>query len=172
MLVDNVMQCIHGDYYPPQLHSCLLANMTRRLTEIRETTSNAVQIMRELRDPEVKESLRQAKEMVASAKELIELLRDPMIVKDIENISHTANSLKEISINMHDLTNDLSKSEAIQELVGTAKTVRASLSVLTSKESAETIQAVKEMIVSIKDLADEVTAILSPKKAIEVTTAL
>jgi hypothetical protein len=56
-----------------------------RLGDIKEATSNAAEILRQLRTPEVRESLDRAREMSATFREIVEAMKTPEWTQNIEN---------------------------------------------------------------------------------------
>jgi hypothetical protein len=70
--------------------------MGGKLNDIRETSSNAIQIIRDLKNPEVHESLNRVKDIAATVKEIVESFKDPSMVKNIENFRLTLESIERI----------------------------------------------------------------------------
>ncbi len=146
--------------------------MAKRLGGIRETASDAVDILRELRNPEVRDSLRQAKEIADSVKGIVEQLKDPSIVKNIENISRTAESLKSASTSLQSAVDSLNSSGVLSEISGTAKAARNAISVFAdTKEGGEAVREVRETIASLRMLIDELRSVASSKPVSEVLHA-
>ena len=136
--------------------------MARRLSDIKETASDAVEIIRELRNPEVKNTLQQVKETATSVKEIVELLKEPEIVKNIENIRLATDSLSSMSANFQSAIGALNKSGVLSEVALAAKSAKVGISALTtSNEGLETIHAIKEMIISVRALVDELSILVA-----------
>lgn len=142
--------------------------MAKKLSDIRETASDAVDILRELRSPEVKESLRQVREVTDSVRGIMEQLKDPSIVKNIESISLTAESLRSASANLQSAVDGLNSSGVLSEISGTAKAARNAISIFSdTKEGGETIREIRETIASLRMLVDELRAVVSTKSTSE-----
>ena len=140
--------------------------MGERLKDIRETTSDAVSIIRELGAPGVQESLGKILETTKAAKEIVDALKEPEFVKNIENIRLTTESMQDASIKIENTLREMKQTgvlEQAREAIRTANTVLDSLS--TNKDFGEMNEILKATLSSIRDLVDELKLIaVSSKK--------
>ncbi len=140
--------------------------MGERLKDIRETTSDAVSIIRELGAPGVQESLGKILETTKAAKEIVDALKEPEFVKNIENIKLTTESMQDVSIKIENTVREMKQTgvlEQTREAIRTANNVMDSLS--TNKDFGEMNEILKATLSSIRDLVDELKLIaVSSKK--------
>ncbi|MFZ0514949.1 MAG: hypothetical protein WAM14_25325 [Candidatus Nitrosopolaris sp.] len=140
--------------------------MGDKLKEIRETTSDAVSIIRELGAPGVQESLGRILETTKTAKEIVDALKEPEFVKNIENIRLTTESIQDASIKIENTIREIKQTgvlEQAREAIKTANNVLDSLS--SNKDFAEGTEIMKATLSSIRDLVDELKLIaISSKK--------
>jgi hypothetical protein len=130
--------------------------MTERLKDIRETTSDAVEIIRELGSPDVQASLEKIRDTAKVGSEIIKSLKDPAMVTNIENIRKTAESFENSSASIERATIELKNSGILEETRETIKSARNTISsVGDSKNIGETMDAIKEMLRSVSALVDE-----------------
>jgi prophage DNA circulation protein len=140
--------------------------MGDKLKEIRETTSDAVSIIRELGAPGVQESLSRILETTKAAKEIVDSLKEPGFVKNIENIRLTSQSIQDASIKFENTIREMKQTgvlEQAREAIKAANNVLDSLS--SNKDIAEGTEIMKGTLSSIRDLVDELKLIaISSKK--------
>jgi hypothetical protein len=140
--------------------------MGERLKDIRETTSDAVSIIRELGAQGVQESLGKILETTKAAKEIVDALKEPEFVKNIENIRLTTESMQDASIKIENTIREMKQTgvlEQAREAIRTANNVLNSLS--TNKDFGEMNEILKATLSSIRDLVDELKLIaVSSKK--------
>lgn len=139
--------------------------MAEKLKDIKETASDAVEIMRELAKPEVRESLDKIKHTAGIAREIIESLKDPAMITNIENMRRMAESFESSSNRIEALTKDLRNSGVLEEAREAIKSARATInSVGDSKNMGETMDAIKEMLRAISGLVDELKLTVASSK--------
>jgi uncharacterized protein YoxC len=130
--------------------------MAEKLKDIKETASDAVEIIRELGSPDVQESLEKIREVVKAAREIIESLKDPAMVANIENMRKTVESVDSTSARLERITMEMKNSGVLDE---TRETIKSAKTVISSvgdgKNVGETMDAIKEMLHSISALVDE-----------------
>jgi anionic cell wall polymer biosynthesis LytR-Cps2A-Psr (LCP) family protein len=130
--------------------------MTERLKDIKETASDAVEIIRELGSPDVQASLEKIRDTAKVGSEIIKSLKDPGMVTNIENIRKTAESFENTSARIERVTMELKNSGVLDETRETIKSAKNTISsVGDSKNMGETMDAIKEMLRSISALVDE-----------------
>lgn len=128
-----------------------------KLGSIRETTSDAAEIMRQLSTPGVRESLDTAKQITDTVKEIMEIMRTPEWVRNIENISKMVDKMPDMSGKSGD-----SGFGDVKGLVQSTKKVMDDLSKdggIKGQDLAELAATFKEMLQSFKALANELTAV-------------
>jgi cell fate (sporulation/competence/biofilm development) regulator YmcA (YheA/YmcA/DUF963 family) len=130
--------------------------MTEKLKDIKETASDAVEIIRELGSPDVQESLEKIRDTAKVGSEIIKSLKDPAMVTNIENIRKTAESFENTSARIERVTMELKNSGILDEARETIKSAKNTISsVGDSKNMGETMDAIKEMLRSTSALVDE-----------------
>ena len=130
--------------------------MAEKLKDIKKTTSDAVEIIRELGSPDVQNSLERIRETAKAGNEIIKSLKDPAMVTNIENIRKTTESFERTSARLEKVTMELKNSGVLDETRETIKSARNTISsVGDNKNIGETMEALKEMLRSISALVDE-----------------
>jgi hypothetical protein len=140
--------------------------MAEKLKDIKETASDAVEIIRELGSPEVQESLEKIKETAKTAREVIESFKDPAMVTNIENIRKMTESIDSTSTRMEKVVIELKSSGILDETRETIKSAKTTMSSMgDSKNVGEMVDAIKEMLRSISGLMEElkITVVESKK---------
>jgi cell fate (sporulation/competence/biofilm development) regulator YmcA (YheA/YmcA/DUF963 family) len=139
--------------------------MTERLKDIKETASDAVEIIRELGSPDVQESLEKIRDTAKVGSEIIKSLKDPAMVTNIENIRKMAESFENTSASIERVTMELKNSGVLEETRETIKSAKNAInSVSDSKNMGETMNALKEMLLSISELVDELKVTVTGSK--------
>ena len=141
--------------------------MAEKLKNIKETASDAVEIIKELGSPDVQESLEKIKETAKVAREVIESFKDPEMVKNIENIRKTSESFDNISTKMENIMGDLRESGVLDEARETMKSAKNAIGSIgggDNKNMNEMMDAVKEMLRSITDLMNELKLTVASSK--------
>jgi hypothetical protein len=140
--------------------------MAEKLKDIKETASDAVEIIRELGSPEVQESLEKIKETAKTAREVIESFKDPAMVTNIENIRKMTESIDSTSTRMEKVVIELKSSGILDETRETIKSAKTTMSSIgDDKNIGEMTDAIKEMLRSISGLMEElkITVVESKK---------
>lgn len=128
--------------------------MGGKLNDIRETSSNAIQIIRDLKNPEVHESLNRVKDIAATVRQIVETFKDPSMVKNIENFRLTLESIERISSKIDSLRNDTHNSGLTDEISGTIRACRLALDTLNSEGGT------KELVGALKNLISEISSMV------------
>ena len=92
--------------------------MSDKLKDIKNTASDAVEIIRELGTPEVQNSLEKIRETAKIAKEVMDSLRDPAMVANIENVRKTVESFEKSSVRMDSAIMEMKNSGILDEVRG------------------------------------------------------
>ena len=139
--------------------------MAEKLKDIKETASDAVEIIRELGSPDVQESLEKIREVAKTAREIIESLKDPAMVANIENMRKTVESVDSTSARLEKITMEMKSSGVLDEARETIKSAKTTISsVGDSKNMGETMDAIKEMLRSVSGLIDELKLTVASSK--------
>jgi hypothetical protein len=147
--------------------------MGQKLRDIKETTSNAAEIIRQFGTPEMQMSLDKIKETARTAQSIIESLKDPEIVKNIENLRLTAETVQNMSMKAENMVKEIKQTGIIDEASATIRSVRKTIDSEDSpKNFAEIATAIREMLQSISALVEELKfTVASSKKTGTLYTA-
>lgn len=131
-----------------------------KLKDIKDTASDAVEILRELGTPGVQESLDKAKEIAMIAKEIVETMNTPEWQQNLENIRLISDNLNRASTRFGDTMKGLEDTGIIEDARQLIKTAKAKMDFLGedgigNRDLRELGTSFKEMIQSVKDLIDE-----------------
>lgn len=130
--------------------------MAEKLKDIKKTTSDAVEIIKELGSPDVQKSLEKIRDTAKVGSEIIKSLKEPTMVTNIENIRKTTESIEKSSARIERVTMELKNSGVLDETRETIKSAKYTISsVGDSKNLGETMDALREMLRSISALVDE-----------------
>ena len=134
---------------------------TSKLHEIKETASDAVEIIRQIGTPGVQESLNKVKETATSVNDIIQSLKTPEMVKNIENFRLISENMNEASTKMQSTMQQLHKTGVIDESADLIKSAKGKINSfgegdsINGQDLREVSIATKEMFVSLKDLMME-----------------
>jgi hypothetical protein len=147
--------------------------MGGKIRDIKETTSNAAEIIRQFRTPEMQMSLDKIKETARTAQSIIESLKDPEMVKNIENLRLTTEAIQNMSMKAENMVKEIKQTGVINEVSATIKSVRITMdSVESNQNFAGISSAIREMLESIAALVEELKiTIASSKKTGTIYTA-
>jgi len=131
-----------------------------KLKDIRDTASDAVEILRELGTPGVQESLDKAKEIAIIAKEIMETMKTPEWRQNLENIQLISQNMNSASSQIGDAMKELKETGVIEDAQQLIKSAKTKLDFLGeggigSQDLRELSASFKEMLQSIKGLTDE-----------------
>lgn len=142
-----------------------------RLKDIKETASDTVEILRQLGTPGVQETLDKAKSIAVTVKDVMEIMKSPEWVQNIDNIRRIVDTVNESSIGMDNTFKQLKESGMIDETKQLIKSARSATDSFGRQEGGIKSQdlrdmsiSLKEMLQSIKLLADELTVVAMESK--------
>jgi hypothetical protein len=139
--------------------------MANKLTEIRETTSDAVSIIRELGSPGVQESLGKILETAKAAKEIVDTFKTPEFVKNVENIRRTAGSIQNSSIRIENVVTEMKQSGVFEQARETLKSANRTLGTVSdSRGIGEISDTLRATLNSITELVNELKAALETSR--------
>src|SRR5581483_6899556 len=147
-----------------------------KLKDIKETASDAVEIMREIGTPGVQETFDQIREIAIIGKEIMEVMQTPEWQKNLENIQLISQNFKQASERMERTTKELKETGIIDDtkaLIQIAKERIGSFGngkegkngqSITGQDLRELTTAVKEMFESIRDLSREIKVTITESR--------
>ena len=140
--------------------------MSDKLKDIKNTASDAVEIIRELGTPEVQESLDKIRETAGMVKEVMDSLKDPAMVTNLENVRKTAESFERSSGRMESAIQEMKGSGILDEVKGAVGSAKHAIDSFGGREgTGETMDALRQMLNSISQLIEELKlTVVSSKK--------
>ncbi|MDH3656827.1 MAG: hypothetical protein OEM77_01655 [Nitrosopumilus sp.] len=147
---------------------------TSKIREIKETASDAAEIIRQFGNPGVLESLNKVKDTAKIVNEIIQGLTTSEMVRNIENIRLISENLNEVSTKMENTASQLRETGVIYEASELMKSAKGSINSfsdsgkdsINGQDLRDVSVASKEMLLSIKDLMNEITVtFVSSKKS-------
>ena len=133
---------------------------TGKISDIKETASSAIEIMRQLGTPGVQDSLGKARDIAKTAKEIMETLKTPEFVKNIENLRLISDNMKEASLNMEKSVNNLKETGVINEIGGLITSAKNMISSFDGERGEGNGHSLWEMSTSIKDMFQSVRGLV------------
>jgi hypothetical protein len=149
-----------------------------KLHDIKETASDAVEIMRELGTPGVQETFDMIREIAAIAKEIMETMKTPEWQQNMENIRVISENINNASARMDRTTKELKETGVIDDGKELIKAIKSKLGpfdggssssegrqaagTTTTKTAAGGIggQDLKELSTSFKEMLESVKALV------------
>jgi len=141
---------------------------TGRIKDIKETVSGAVELVNQLRKPGVQESFGKIMEAAMVAKEIIKDLKTPEMVKNIENFRLISENMNQASTKIQDTIKHLEETGAINEAKGLMKSAKGMMDLFgdSGQDLPQMSTAIKEMMISVRDLVDELKmTVIDSKKS-------
>ncbi|HEY1249483.1 MAG TPA: phage tail tape measure protein [Nitrososphaera sp.] len=164
-----------------------------KLHDIKETASDAVEIMRELGTPGVRESFDIIKEVAVIAKEMMETMKTPEWQRNMENIRVISENMNNSSIRVDRVSKELKETgfiddgkgliKAIKDKIGpvadskgqqagettmtttTTTTTSGGGGSISGQDLKELSTAIKEMLDAVKKLAEELRVTVEDSKS-------
>lgn len=148
-----------------------------KLSEIRATAFDAVEIIRQIGTPGVLESLTNVKETASKLNEIIQGLQTPEMVKNIENFRIISENINDTATKMQNIARELKETGVIDKttsLIDSAKKKIDSFdngeNGISGKDIHNVIVSTQEMFSSIKGLVNEITETVSSSKKSDTIT--
>src|ERR687885_1452696 len=107
-----------------------------KLHDIKETASDAVEIMRELATPGVRESLDIIKDTAETAKEIMETMKTPEWERNMENIRMISENINSTSARMDRATKELKDTGIIDDSKDLISAIKSKIGPSSSASSA------------------------------------
>ena len=145
---------------------------TSKLHDIKETASDAVELMRQIGTPGVQESMDKVRQTATIAKEIMESLKSPEMVRNIENIRMISENMNEASTKMQNTMKQLKETGVIEEAKELIKSTKGKIDAfggsgkgsISGQDIRDVTTAVKDMLESIKGLVDELKLTVTSSK--------
>ena len=143
-----------------------------KLHDIKETASDAVEILREIGTPGVQETFDKIREVAIIGRDIMAMMKEPEWQKNIENMRLISQNFNEASERMDRTMKDLKETGVIEETKGLITSAKGMMQSFEKKDGQsmgmQDIQAVavsiKEMFESMKGLSDEIKLTISESK--------
>lgn len=150
----------------------MVEEKTGKLHDIKETASDAVEILRQIGTPGVQESMDKVRQTATIAKEIMESLKSPEMVKNIENIRLISENMNEASTKMQNTMKQLKETGIIDEAEELIKSAKGKINAfggsgeggISGQDLRDVTTAVREMLESIRGLADELKITVASSK--------
>lgn len=134
-----------------------------KLKEIKETVYYGVEIIRQIRDPGVQESMKDVRDTSIAIKEIIESLKTPQMVQNIENFRLISENINEATTKIDNAINRLDATGIIGETKGLIKSVKSTTDSITEN------QDLHEISNNLKDTFKSVGTLIKVLKVITVS---
>jgi hypothetical protein len=139
--------------------------MGDRLKDIRHTTSDAVEILRTLGSPEVYRSLEKISQTTQEVRGIMVSITQPEMVKNIENIRLAIEAIENTSRRVETLVIEIKKTGFFEKASETLVAARNSLTSEDNKKNMSEVMAeIREMLLSITSLIDELKLTINASK--------
>jgi hypothetical protein len=147
-----------------------------KLSDIKATASDAVEILREIGTPGVQETFDEIREIAIIAKDVMALMQSPGWQENLENIRLISENFNQASERMERTTREIKETGIIDDAKGLVQTAREKIDSfggngngegtkgISSQDLREISVTVKEMFQSIGDLSKEVKAAIADSK--------
>jgi len=139
--------------------------MSSKLREIKETASDAVEVVKEIGTPEFRDSLDKVRETTAEAKEIITLLQTPEMQQNIGNMRSTAEAFQSAASSMESVVKQFKGSGLGENFKHTSDMVKDAIDTVKMLQSnKESMAEFNETIRSLRELFDEIRTAISDSK--------
>jgi hypothetical protein len=144
-----------------------------KLHDIKETASDAVEILREIGTPGVQETFDKIREVAIIGRDIMQVMKEPEWQQNIENMRLISQNFNQASERMDKTMRELRESGIIDEakdLISTAKSKISSFDTgensqgIGMKDVREVTVAIREMLESIKGLTEEIKSTISESR--------
>ena len=139
--------------------------MGSKLGDIKDTASDTVEILRQLGTPGVQETLDKVKSMTVTVKEIMETMKSPEWVQNMENIRRIVDDIDSSSERMENTVRQMKESGVFEEARMLMQSARKTMDsfggpdgAMKGQEMRDVMLSVKEMVQSVRLLADELKA--------------
>ncbi len=129
-----------------------------KLREIKETIFGAAEIVKQVKDHEVQESIGQMMDTAKVAREIIEALKTPEMVKNIENFRLISDNVNNATEKIQYAVQQMEETGIMDETKDLIKSAKSTMNLVsnTGQDLRELSLAVKEIFRSIKGAQDTI----------------
>ena len=141
-----------------------------KLKDIRDTASDAVEVLRELGTPAVQESLDKARQVAIIAKAIMEAMNTREWQQNLENIRLISQTINSTSTRLTDILKEFKETGIFEDAPQLIKTARAKVDSLggeggiSGQDLRKLSTSFEEVLQSIKGLIDELKATVVESK--------
>jgi hypothetical protein len=144
-----------------------------KLHDIKETASDAVEILREIGTPGVQETLDKVREVAIIGRDIMQIMKEPEWQQNLENMRLISQNFNQASERMDRTAKELKESGIIEEAKGFITTAKAKIESFDTsgngqgmgiKDIQAVAVAIKELLESVKSLTDEIKATIVESK--------
>jgi hypothetical protein len=141
-----------------------------KLKDIKETSSDGVKIVTELGSPQTAQTFDKIKETAETVQGIMESFKDPGMVRNIENIRIMSETMENLSERMKNAVSEFRTTGIIDETKETTRVIKKKMDSISNSNNSQNLKeltlAFKDMVQSIKGLADELklTAVSASSK--------
>jgi DNA repair ATPase RecN len=145
---------------------------TSKISDIKDTASDTVEILRQLGTPGVQETLDKARTMTITVKEIMETMKSAEWVQNLENIRKMMDNMNSSSLAMQNTVRELKESGVLDEAKSFMQSAKKTMDSFggsgqgpgTKQDIHEVVVSFREMIDSFKLLTDELKAVAVESK--------
>ena len=148
---------------------------TSKISDIKDTAGDTVEILRQLGTPGVQETLDKARNMTTTVKEIMDTMKSPEWVQNLENIRKMMDDMNSSSLAMHNTVRELKESGVLDEAKSLMQSAKKTMDSFGGGEGQGGTGGVKqdmhgvivsfrEMLESVKGLTDELKAVAAESK--------
>ena len=144
-----------------------------KLHDIKETASDAVEILREIGTPGVQETFDKIREVAIIGRDIMQIMKEPEWQRNIENMRLISQNFNQTSERMDRTMKELKETGIVNEAKGLITTAREKIQSFDTGDNAqgmgmkdirEVTMAIKEMLESIKGVTDELKLTISESR--------
>jgi FtsZ-binding cell division protein ZapB len=139
--------------------------VSSKLREIKETASDAVEVVKEIGTPEFRDSLDKVRQTTAEAKEIITLLQTPEMQQIIGDMRSTSQAFQSAASSMESVVKQFKGSGLGENFKHTSDMVKDAIDTIKMLQSnKESMAEFNETIRSLRELFDEIRTAISDSK--------
>ncbi len=143
-----------------------------KLHDIKETTSNAVEIIRQIGSPEIQGTLNKVKDTVTIVNEMMQSLKTPEMLQNIENFRLISENMNEASTKIQNTMQQLKDTGVVEESTDLIKFAKGKINsfgggISGGQNLHDVSTATKDMLVSINYLVNELKVTIASSKKSE-----
>lgn len=142
-----------------------------KISDIKDTASDTVEILRQLGTPGVQETLDKARDMTVTVKEIMETMKSTEWVQNLENIRKMMDDMNSSSLAMRNTVQELKESGVLDEAKSFMQSAKKTMDSFsgggqggTKQDMHEVIVSFREMLESVRNLTDELKAVAVESK--------